>query len=190
VSTRSPRQLWLLPVLLITVIATALGALVARGLYTDPDPSTPAAVEPSPSAVPPSEQPGPPEVRGTADATTHPLYNTLRPVLQQIHDAINTKDFASWAAVSTAARRAQTSEEAWRDDYSTTRDGTIVVYRIEIDEDKTVSVLMTFTSTQDPKKAPPEMPVSCIVWNVVWSFAEEKGQWKLGAGPSSRHPTM
>jgi hypothetical protein len=187
VSTRSPRQLWLLPVLLITVIATALGALVARGLYTDPDPTTPAAVEPSPSAVPLSEQPGPPDVQGTADATTHPLYNTLRPVLQKIFDAINTKDFESWLETATAQRRAQTPEATWRDDYSTTRDGSIVLYRIEAG-DRTASVLLTFTSVQDAEKGPPELKAPCINWNVVWAFAEEKGQWKLAAGSASRNP--
>jgi hypothetical protein len=177
----------LLPVLLITVIATALGALVARGLYTDPPPHTPAAVEPSPSSVPLSDQPGSAEVQGTADATTSPLYNTLRPQLQKLFDAINTQDFESYAQAMTAERLAQTSEETWRDDFSTTRDGSIVVYRIEAG-DKTARVLMTFTSTQDPEKAPPELPEKCINWNVVWAFAEEKGEWKLAAGPAARNP--
>jgi hypothetical protein len=176
-------------VLLITVIATALGALVARGLYADPGPQTPAAVEPSPSSVPPSQQPGSPEVQGTADATTHPLYDTLRPVLQKLFDAINAKDFASYAEGITAAKRAQTSEQDWSYDFSTTRDGSVVVYRIEAG-DRTASVLMRFTSTQEPDKAPQALPVDCIEWKVVWAFAEEKGEWKLAAGPASRQPIM
>jgi hypothetical protein len=186
VSTRSPRQLWLLPVLLITVIATALGALVARGLYTDPDPQTPAAVEPSPSSVPLSDQPGSPEVQGTADATTHPLYNRLRPLLQKYFDAINKKDYTSWAETVTDERRTKTPEDRWRTDYSTTRDGSIIVYRIETGAEETVRVLVQFTSTQDAQNAPEDLKVPCIHWNVVWPFAKEKGEWRLAQGSSSQ----
>jgi hypothetical protein len=188
VSTGSPRQLWLLPVLLITVIATALGALVARSVYDDPQPQTPAAVEPSPSSVPPSEQPGPTEVRGTADATTHPLYNTLRPLLQQYFDAINEKDYARWAETVTKERLDKQDEETWQNDYRTTSDGSIVMYRIETNGDGTASVLLQFTSTQDPNDAPPELAAPCIHWNVVWAFAKERDTWKLSAGSTSASP--
>jgi hypothetical protein len=104
VSTRSPRQLWLLPVLLITVIATALGALVARSLYTDQSRLPPAPIESSPSSVPPGEQPGPADVQGLLDATAHPLYNTVHDLLQRYFDAINRKDYAAWSGTVTAAR--------------------------------------------------------------------------------------
>lgn len=186
--TRSPRQLWLLPVLLITVIATALGALVARGVYTDPDPQTPAAVEPSPSSVPLSDQPGSPEVQGTADATTHPLYNTLRPLLQKYFDAINKKDYESWANTVTDERRSRTPEGQWRTDYSTTQDGSIIVYRIEAGGEDTARVLVQFTSTQDAEKAPENLKAPCIYWHVVWPFAEQQGEWRLALGTSSQAP--
>jgi hypothetical protein len=189
VSTGSPRQLWLLPVLLITVIATALGALVARSLYADQPPPPPAAVEPSASSVPPSEQPGSPEVKGTADATTHPLYSLLQPQLQKYFDAINAKDYDAWTETVTTDRIRTQPEDRWRNvDYPTTKDGSIVIYRIEVTGDENARVLLKFTSTQDPTHAPQELPVDCIYWNVVWAFAIEDGEWKLAAGSTSATP--
>lgn len=187
-STGSPRQLWLLPVLLITVIATALGALVARSLYEE-QPRPPAApIVPSPSSVPPSEQPGPVDVQGTADATAHPLFTTLEPLLQGYFDAINAKDYAAWAEVVTADRIKKTDEATFQRDFRTTRDGSIVIYRIETGGDGTARVLLHFTSTQDPNDGPPEFKVACIQWNVVWSFAREKNEWKLAGGSVSATP--
>jgi hypothetical protein len=189
VSTGSPRQLWLLPVLLITVIATALGALVARSLYADQPPALPAAVKPSATSVPPSEQPGSPEVKGTADATTHPLYGTLQPLLQRYFDAINEKDYQAWTETVTADRVTNQPEDQWRNtDYKTTKDGSIVIYRIEMTGDDAASVLLQFTSTQDPANAPEELPVACIHWSVVWAFAIEDDEWKLASGSTSATP--
>lgn len=188
-STGSPRQLWLLPVLLITVIATALGALVARSLYADQPPQTPSAIEPSPSSVPRDEQPGSSEVKGTTDAVAHPLYGTVRGLLQQYFTAINAKDYPAWSGTVTADRRKTQPEKVWQNDYKTTRDGSIVVYRIETaGGGDTARVLLHFTSTQDPADAPPEQRVDCIDWNVVWSFAVEKGEWKLASGSTSAFP--
>jgi hypothetical protein len=188
VSTGSPRQLWLLPVLLITVIATALGALVARSLYADQPPALPTAVEPSASSVPPSEQPGSPEVKGTADATTQPLYSTLQPLLQKHFDAINAKDYDAWTQTVTTDRIRTASADKWNADYRTTKDGSIVIYRIEMTGDKTARVLLKFTSTQDLLNAPPELPAECIHWNVVLPFAKEDGEWKLATGSASATP--
>jgi hypothetical protein len=188
VSTGSPRQLWLLPVLLITVIATALGALVARSLYADQPPQPPSAIQPSPSSVPRDEQPGSSKVGGTTDAIAHPLYLTVRGLLQQYFNAINAKDYAAWSAVVTTDRRETQPEKDWQDNYKTTRDGSIVVYRIETGGDGTARVLLHFTSTQDPIDAPPEQRVDCIDWDVVWSFAVEKGEWKLASGSTSAFP--
>jgi hypothetical protein len=188
VSTGSPRQLWLLPVLLITVIATALGALVARSLYTDEPPVVPAAVEPSSTAVPPSEQPGPREVKGTADATTHPMFSTLQPLLQRYFDAINAKDYDAWTETVTSERVTTQPEEKWFVDYATTQDGSIVMYRIEATGEDTARVLLQFTSTQDLANAPQELPAKCIHWNVVWAFEKERGDWRLAAGSTSATP--
>ncbi|HEX6356570.1 hypothetical protein [Actinophytocola sp.] len=187
-STGSSRQLWLLPVLLITVIATALGALVARSLYKEPPPSPPAAVEPSPSVVPLSEQPGSAEVQGTVDATTHPLFNTLQSLLQRYFDAINEKDYDGWSTTVTNERLRTTPEKQWRIDYRSTRDGSIVIYRIEATGDDTARVLLRFTSIQHEDDAPPELRAPCINWNVVWLLAKDRNEWKLAGGPTSKNP--
>lgn len=184
----SPRQLWLLPVLLITVIATALGALVARDLYADPEPLPPAVVQPSPSSVPPSEQPGPAEVQATSDALGHPLYIPLKGLLQSYFDAINTKDYDRWVKTVTRQRQATQPKEVWDKDYRSTTDGSIVMYRIEASGDGTARVLLQFTSVQDVNDAPPELPERCIHWNVVWAFSSERDGWKLSAGATSSSP--
>jgi hypothetical protein len=188
VSQGSTRQLWLVPVLLITVIATALGGLLTRDLYADTAPPAPAPVLPGPSSIPPSEQPGPVNVQGTLDATAHPLYETFRSLLQTYFEAVNSKDYERWASSVTARRRKDAPEEKWQADYSTTKDGGIVLYRIESGADDTARVLLEFTSTQGIDQAPKELPVGCIHWNVVWAFAKEDGEWRLATGSASASP--
>ena len=178
-----------MPVLLITVIATALGALVARSLYTDQPPARPIAIDPTPTtSVPLSEQPGSSEVQGTADATAHPLYNTLQPLLQQYFDAINAKDYEAWKQVVTSERVTTTKVDKWYEDYRTTHDGSIVIYRIEASGDGHARVILQFISVQDPANSPPEFPERCIRWSLVWPFAKERNEWKLGAGTTSASP--
>lgn len=188
-STGSPRQLWLLPVLLITVIATALGGLLARDLYSEPpaDPP-PTVVATSPSPKPSGEQPGPATVRGTADAVAHPLFGTLQPLLQTYFKAINDKDYERWSSVVTYERQTNQPEQTWQQEFRTTKDGNIVMHRIEARGDGSARVLLTFTSTQDVADAPQELPRPCIHWNVVWAFSTEDGSWKLAAGPASATP--
>lgn len=180
--------MWLLPVLLVTVIATAVGALVARSVYAGQESVPPPAVEPSPSSVPPSEQPGTSEVKGTVDATAHPLYRPLRDLLQRQFDAINARDYESWASTVTDERREQMPEKKWQNDYQTTTDGSIVIYRIEVVGDDDVRVLLHFTSTQDKEYAPPELQVECIHWNVVYAFTNERDGWRQAVAGSSQSP--
>jgi hypothetical protein len=179
----------LLPVLLITVIATAVGALYARTWYADPAPgSTPDAVIPSQTSIAPSEQPGPKEVRGTPDATLHPLYGTVRELLQRNFDAINNRDYAAWQRIVTPERMERQPEERWRADYRSTQDGSVVIYRIEVAEDDTALVLLTFVSVQDPSDAPKELPVDCIRWSVVFPLSLQGDGWKLDSSPASASP--
>jgi len=188
VTSGSPRQLWLLPVLLITVIATALGALVTRDLYAEQETAPPAVVQSSRTEVPPSEQPGSPKVQGTPDAAANPLFRTLQSLLQRYFDAVNATDFDAWSTTVTAQRLEATPREKWETDYRSTKDGNILIYRIEATGDDTARVLLHFTSTQDPASAPPELPVDCIHWNLVWAFERERGEWLLAAGTTSQSP--
>jgi hypothetical protein len=178
----------LLPVLLITVIATALGALVTRDLYADPEPVPPAAVQAPPSEVPLSEQPGSPEVRGSQDSASNPLYNTLRALLQRYFDAINAKDYKLWSTTVTQNRLKSMPKEKWDAEFHTTTDGNIFMHRIEVTGDDTARVLLQFTSVQDLGNAPLELLERCINWDLVWAFERERGQWLLGAGVTNQSP--
>jgi hypothetical protein len=178
----------LLPVLLITVIATAVGGLFARMWYDEPASASPPAVIPSSSAVPQDDQPGSGVVKATPDATGHPMYDTVRELLQRYFDAINTKDYAAWQDTVIPERVARQPEDKWLADYRTTRDGNIVIYRIEVAEDDSVRALMTFTSTQDPNDAPQELPEACINWNVVFPLIQQDGAWRIDSSPASASP--
>jgi hypothetical protein len=183
------RQLWLLPVLLITVIATAVGGLLARNVYDEePAAAEPPAVIPSETSVAPSEQPGPPNVKGTPDATQHPLYQSVRDLLQVYFDSINDKDYAAWQGTVTPERIARQPEEKWRADYRSTRDGSPVIYRIEVAGDDTATVLLTFVSVQDEADAPKELPSECIRWNVVFPLALQPEGWKIDSSSASASP--
>ncbi|OLR95522.1 hypothetical protein BJP25_06995 [Actinokineospora bangkokensis] len=160
-----------MPVVLVAVVVTAAAGLLARELYgPDQADTTPAAsaVAPTGVSLPPSAQPGPPDVRGTADAVAHPLYEPVRQLLQTHFDAINGRNYARWVTTVTEARARTMPEKEWRKQYGTTKDGSVVVHRIETTAGDTAVVLLTFVSTQDPAQAPPELPVACIRWNVVY----------------------
>lgn len=182
-----PRQLWLLPVLLITVIATAVGGLLARTWYEDPGPGTPEAVVPS-STLPSGDKPGSKQVQATTDAFGHPLFNTVRELLQRYFDSINNKDYEAWQSTVISERVERQPEKKWQADYRSTQDGSIVIYRIELGEDDTARVLLTFRSTQDPADAPQELPVPCIEWSVVFPLIFEDDGWKLDSSPASASP--
>jgi hypothetical protein len=178
---------WVLPVVLVAMIATAAGAIVARQIYASPEPS-PSAIRPNESQLPPGEQPGSTTVGGTKDATAHPLYETVRALLQTHFDAINGKRYDQWRSVVTERRAKNQPERDWRTAYRSTRDGTIVVQRIETGPVDTARVLLSFTSVQDVRDAPLELPEHCIRWRAVFPMVLESGVWKLDSGPASSAP--
>lgn len=174
--------------LLVVVIVAASAGLVARQLYAEPEQPLPEAVLPSDGSVAPSAQPGPPEVAATTDATAHPLFRTVRDLLQTYFDAINAKHYDQWRTTVTRKRILNQPEHKWRSDYRSTQDGSIVLYRIETGPERSARVLLAFTSTQDPQDAPLELPERCIRWKVVFPLTMEGGDWKLDAGPTSASP--
>jgi hypothetical protein len=183
----SAKPRWVLPVVLIAMIATVSAGIVARQLYFDPG-TAPAAVLPSENQVPSAEQPGPSTVEATKDAAEHPLYDDLRGVLQTYFDSINAKDYDLWRTVVTAHRIKEEPEKKWRSDFESSRDGTIVIWRIETGANDSARVLLSFTSTQNIDHAPIELPVGCVRWRLIWAFAVEDGNWKLDVGPSNLTP--
>lgn len=178
---------WLLPVVLVVMIATAVGALAARQLYATPTDSSPAAVLPSEHRLAPDEQPGDRTVAGTIEATAHPLYDTVRQVLQTFFDAINDKRYDQWRT-AVSRNLGNITEGQWRADYRSTKDGSIVVRRIETGPANTARVLLSFTSVQDPENSPGELGAPCIHWRLVLPFTVENGTWKVDTGLTNAAP--
>jgi hypothetical protein len=184
----APKARWLLPVVLVVMIITAAGAVIARTIYTVPaeaNATRPLAV---PGATSPVDQPGDGTVLATADAAAHPLYENVRKLLQANFDAINTKNYGLWQSVVSDTRAKSQPKEAWLKAYRSTYDGSIVIQRIETGPDRTAKVLLSFTSVQDPADAPSELPERCIHWQVVFPLEVDGGVWKLSAGMTGQAP--
>ena len=182
------RPRWILPVVLVAAIITAAAGVAARAVYTHPVNSAPTAVLPNDRPLAPDEEPGSGEVTATTDATAHPLYETVHGLLQTYFDAINGHHYDQWRTVVSARRAKLEPEQNWRRAYGTSRDGSIIIYRIESGPTDSARVLLGFTSTQNADLAPPELPVPCIRWKLVFPITHEDGAWKLDSGPTSSAP--
>jgi len=123
-----------------------------------------------------------------ADASAHPLYETMRGLLQTYFNAINGRRYELWRTVVSTRRAKLQPEKDWLAAYHSTHDGSIVVYRIESSPTGTAKILLTFTSVQNPADAPLELPEKCIHWKIVFPVDLEDGAWKLDSGPASSVP--
>lgn len=176
---------WLLPLVLAVTVVAVVGGLVARDVYRE-RPSAPAPIAvPTSSALPLEEQPGSGLVQLTPDAAKHPENETVRSLLQAYFDGINLRNFDRWKTSVTFDRAQAKNEQEWLADYATTKDGSILVYRIETAPDGQLRVLFTFTSTQDVVNAPTDLPEPCIHWRMALPLELENGQWKIGPVPAS-----
>jgi hypothetical protein len=187
---RSPR-LWL-AVLGVAVLAAVAG-LVGREIYRQPPPDlsggqAAVVVAPTNSPTPVDKQPGPREVMLTQDAADHSQYQVIRQVLQDHFDAINSRSYTKWRTTVTKAKADQMAEPEWKQNYRSTADGSILLYRIEAAPDKKLRVLVGFTSIQDVADAPAELPKTCIVWHVVLPLAKEDNKWRIDAGREGASP--
>lgn len=185
-------QRWLIPALIVVVSLTVGGGLLARELYSSSSaaaPLVPGAL-PTSGTLAPEKQPGSGEVFMTLDATAHPDGTDVRGALQIYFNSINQKNFDLWASVASAKRLSKKPREAWLEDYKTTQDGSILVYRIEapISTPRTLRVLVGFTSTQDVEKAPDGLPETCVRWRVVLPMINENGVWKIDEADGSTTP--
>lgn len=119
-------------------------------------------------AVPsvPDEGVGSREVQLSADAANHPAADAVRAQLQRHYDAINERDYAQWRETVVPARSDALPEDAWRDAYASTQDGSIRVDRIDPapDPDAGLLVRVRFVSTQAVADAPPDLPAERICW--------------------------
>jgi hypothetical protein len=176
----SPHR-WLLPVVVVVVSLMVGGGLLARELYRVPDPQPDAILAlPSSTARPLAQQPGPAAVELTPDAAAHPQHEVVSQLMQKYFDSINNRDYDQWKTTVTRARIAAKSRPAWLQDYQSTKDGSILVYRIDAVTDTDLRVLLGFTSVQDPAEAPETLPgASCVHWKLTLPVTFESGHWKV-----------
>ncbi|HEX8761289.1 MAG TPA: hypothetical protein VF734_15225 [Pseudonocardiaceae bacterium] len=168
----------------VTVLAAAVGAgvLVRR---MQPTASADGAASIANNAPPraPAPRPGPATVALVEDVAVHPDADRVRLVLQKYFDAINAGDYKLWRSTVTPQHARDTGEAAWRDQYRSTLDGSIVLHRLEPRAGGGLVALLSFTSLQDPADAPPELPVRCLRWWV--SYPLIGGADELRLSPSS-----
>ncbi|MFD4670156.1 hypothetical protein ACFWNN_10505 [Lentzea sp. NPDC058450] len=180
---------WLVPAVVVITGAAVAAGMVGRALYLRPAEAAGSPAVPSSSVVGPL--PGSAEVRLSPDSFTHPDRTAVQRVLQAYFDSINTLDFPGWRSVVSAKRVSTQREETWIAAYESTRDGGMVVQRIESDVlGRRLRVLISFVSTQDVAKAPPAFPEKCIRWRVVYVMTWEGGALKVDDAPESRTPQM
>ncbi|MFE2758013.1 hypothetical protein ACFXGA_39030 [Actinosynnema sp. NPDC059335] len=175
-----------LPAVLLVAAATAGVGVLAREVYQRPavvpGDEVVATASGSSEPVPRSAQPGSGTVRLSADAAQHPDGERVREVLQQFFDAINDHDYEQWAKTVTAHRVGQTPKSRWLSDYESSRDGSILVHRVESVSPTRLRVLMTFTSTQDVAKAPADLQADCIHWRVVYPLQVDRDALRVDLG--------
>ncbi|MCR3719186.1 MULTISPECIES: hypothetical protein [Prauserella salsuginis group] len=190
-TTSLPHRRWLVPVLVAVVALTVGGGLVAREVYQSPSrtsrPAAP-ATSAAPNSVEPADQPGPTRVQLTSDAAAHPDAKVVRGVLQNYFDAINRRDYDLWVTTVVAERAALQSEQEWRENYRSTQDGSIRVYRIEAAPDDGLTALLGFTSLQDAADAPDDLQSDCIRWRLAFPLTKAEGDWRIGTVPPGTVP--
>jgi hypothetical protein len=183
---------WLVPVVLLVAGISAGAGMLARHVYSRPAADPLPVVGPTASPVPATQQPGDSIVRLTADAAEHPDRDAVHLLLQRYFDAINAHRYDRWRTTISSAglTRAAQSESNWKSLNETTRDGSIVVQRIDPAPGGNLRVLLSFVSTQDPKKAPSELPESCIRWQVVYPLLRENNGFKIDFALENSTPQM
>jgi hypothetical protein len=181
-----PNRWWIAPVLGAVVVVTAVAAVVAHGRYQRPTAADtpPVVVATGSSSVPSSAEPGPGTVSVTPDVLKFTAHAKVQQVFQTYFDAINTKRYAEWRSVVTSDLADEQSESAFVSGYQSTRDGSILLYRVDTAPDNGLRVLVTFHSTQDPADAPSGFAHQCIEWQVVkpLTWDQSDNTWKIDAG--------
>lgn len=179
---------WLVPAVVVITGAAVAAGMVGRAVYLRPEEAKGAPAVPTSSA---GQLPGTSEVRLSPDSFTHPDRQQVQTVLQRYFDAINARDFDSWRSTVSGRRASQAVEQTWMSAYETTKDGGMVVQRLESDViGRRLRALISFVSIQDVSKAPVALPEPCIRWRVVYVLVRENGELKVDEAPENRTPQM
>lgn len=181
--TESTGARWLLPVLVAVVCLAVAGGVLIRDLYQSEEPETAAVELPTPSSLKLSEQPGSAEVKLSPDAALHPYAEMVRALLEAYTSGINTRDYKRWSSSVSNERVLGMPEPEWQKAYQSTRNGSILLHRIESAPNGTLRILWSFTSTQRLEDAPPELQEECIHWWLSLPLVLERGHWKIAPVP-------
>jgi hypothetical protein len=186
-----PNRWWIAPVLGVVVVATAAAALVVQGVYQQqPANSAPVVVSTGSSSVPRGAEPGSSVVSVTPDVVKFAQHTEVQQLFQAYFDAINTKQYDKWRSVVTSDLADEEPRALFLNGYRSTRDGSIVVYRVDNAPDRGLRVLLTFHSVQAVADAPAKFPYGCVAWQVVSPLSwdtQQKG-WKIDAGVTGASP--
>lgn len=156
---------WLVTLTLVLVVA--LGAAVLVGVLRLAQlRSVPLG---APRAIPASGA-GVATVELSADAATHSSADAVRVLLARHFDAINKKQYPTWATTVVPARVTQQPETAWKQAYASTIDGNIRVSRIDEEAPGKLVVLVSFISTQRPDSAPDDLKEPRICWRTAFTL--------------------
>ena len=160
---------------------TISGGLLLRELYRPVTVEQPNTAPPLPesSTLSRAEQPGPGSAVLSPDALAHPQSQAVNTLIQNYFDAINGRDYAKWSAAVSAERRQTKSRSDWLADYRSTKDGSILVYRIETLSPGQLRVLVAFTSTQDLADAPLGFPETCVRWRLILPVVPEENRLRV-----------
>ncbi|MGH3821695.1 MAG: hypothetical protein ACRDRA_02440 [Pseudonocardiaceae bacterium] len=170
---------FLLVMIVVLAGAAGVGVLLQDQPIARAD-SGPSVVQNVPPRPP---EPGPATVVLVEDVVLHPGADRIRKVMQQYFDAINAGDYQLWSGAVIPQWARDTGEAAWRTQYRSTLDGSMVVHRLEPRAGGGLVALTSFTSLQNPADAPPELPVRCLRWWVSYPLVGEGEALRLG--PSS-----
>ncbi len=118
----------------------------------------------------PTQGAGPATVELSADAANHSAATTVRDLLTKHFDAINDKDYQTWATTVVPARVTGQPKTAWDDAYDSTTDGTIRISRIDEQGPNRLLALVSFTSTQDPSSGPERFKLPQLCWRVAFQL--------------------
>ena len=105
--------------------------------------------------------------------------------IQLYFNAINNRDYATWAQVVTDDRAARQPREEWLRGVGSTTDGTIRVDRITDLTQGRVLALVRFVSVQNPDDGPAGLKVRRICWRASLPMAGSPPRLEVGEAAST-----
>jgi hypothetical protein len=174
----------------VVVVATAVAALLVHGVYQRSAAAAPLVVSTGSSSVPRSAEPGSSVVTVTPDVLRFSGHTEVQQLFQTYFSAINAKRYDQWLSVVTPDLADEEPQAQFLSGYKSTRDGSILVYRVDSAPRNGLRVLLSFHSVQDVADAPPKFPFACVAWQVVspLSWDPDDNQWKIDAGATGAAP--